>query len=123
MTQDCIYIEGLRINCKIGVHQWEKVQNQPIILDIKLYQSIHQAAQSDALNDTLDYFTLSQQLDELCQQTIYNLIETLAEKICHQILNSYPSVQAVKLKLNKPQALPKAQATGIKIYRERTNRM
>jgi len=119
MTSDCIYIEGLRIDCKIGVHNWEKVQNQPIILDIKLYQSIQAAALSDDLNETLDYFTLSQQIETLCQQTVYNLIETLAEKICQHILNNYPSVQIVQLKLNKPQALPKAHATGVEITRQK----
>jgi 7,8-dihydroneopterin aldolase/epimerase/oxygenase len=117
MSQDCIYIKGLRIDCRIGVHAWEKAQLQPIILDLKLYQSILPAAQTDNLNDTLDYFTLSQQLDALCQQTVYNLIETLAENICRHILAHYPSVESVKLTLNKPQALPKAQATGIKIRR------
>ncbi|UQB41650.1 dihydroneopterin aldolase [Thiomicrospira microaerophila] len=120
MSQDCIYIEGLRIDCKIGVHTWEKIQNQPILLDLELYQSIQAAAVSDDLKDTLDYFSLSQQLDTLCQQNTYNLIETLAEQICSHIFAHYPSVETVKLKLNKPQALPKAQATGIKIRRQRT---
>lgn len=119
MSQDCIYIEGLRIDCKIGVHAWEKIQDQPIQLDLELYQSIQAAALSDDLKDTLDYFSLSQQLNTLCQQATYNLIETLAENICQHILQHCPEVETVKLKLNKPQALPQAKATGIKITRQR----
>lgn len=116
---DSIFIEGLKTQCVIGVHAWEKAQTQPIILDIELFGSVMAAGESDQLADTIDYFEVSQQIINFTQASQFNLIEALAEQLCRLILNQHPAVQAIQLRLNKPQAIPSAQATGIKLYRQR----
>lgn len=116
---DSIFIEGLKVNAVIGIHAWEQVQSQPLIFDLELFSSLHAAGQSDQLHDTVDYKQVSDDVVHFVQQTKVQLIETLAEHICQLIFAHHPKVESIKLKLNKPHAIQSAQATGLKIYRQR----
>ena len=116
---DSIFIKGLKINTIIGVHAWEQVQAQPLIFDLELFGSLQTAGQSDALTDTVDYKQVSDEVIDLVQTSRVQLIETLAEQVCKFIFERHPKVEAIGLKLNKPHAIESAQATGLKIFRQR----
>jgi dihydroneopterin aldolase len=118
-VNDSIFIEGLKINTIIGVHAWEQVQSQPLIFDLELFSSLQAAGQSDVLTDTVDYKQVSDDVIEWVQASRVQLIETLAEQVCALIFERHPKVEAIGLKLNKPHAIESAQATGLKIYRQR----
>ena len=119
MQTDSIFIEGLKVNTIIGVHAWEKCQAQPLLFDIELFTTIVSAAQTDQLADTVDYAKVSHDIIKLAQQESFELIETLAERVCEHVLQHYSGVQAIQLKLAKPHAVAEAKQVGVKIWRQR----
>ena len=63
---DAIIIEGLKVDTVIGCFNWERQIIQPLMLDLTIHNDLNQAAQSDELDDTLNYA----QICELAAQVI-----------------------------------------------------
>ena len=77
------------------------------------------APKDDRLHETLDYGLIAEKAEELTLEAHVQLVETLADRICDWALSADPRVQAVTVKISKPQALLKADAAGVEIHRER----
>lgn len=116
---DTIYIHQLKANAIIGVYDFEKIKPQPLFLDIKMKVDLRSAGKSDDLSETIDYAKVAEQVLNHIENTQYELLETLAENLCQQLLATYPSLQKITFKLSKPEAVPQAQTVGIKITRRR----
>ncbi|WP_374247854.1 dihydroneopterin aldolase [Thermomonas sp.] len=113
---DIVFIEGLRIDALIGVHDRERHAPQPLLLDIDMRFDNRIAASSDSLADALDYEAVSLRLAEYIAQTDFMLVETLAECCADLILAEF-GAKGVRLKLRKPDALAHAAAVGVQIER------
>ena len=116
---DVIFIEGLRIDAVIGVHDWERLAPQALRFDLELETDISAAAASDALRDALDYSAVSARLRELVEASRCELIETLAERCCAMLLQQF-RVERVRLQLTKPGAVPGTDGVGVRIERAAT---
>lgn len=114
-----IFVEGLLIQANIGVHPHEYEGKQPIIMDISLDMGPMPAPKEDRLHETLDYGLVAKKAEEITLEAHVQLVETLADRICDWALSADPRVQAITVKISKPQALLKADAAGVEIYRER----
>lgn len=114
-----IFVEGLLIQANIGVHPHEYEGTQPIIMDILLDMGPMAAPQQDRLHETLDYGLVAQKAEELTLEAHVQLVETLAERIANWALSADKRVQAVTVKISKPQALLKADAAGVEITKQR----
>ncbi len=113
---DTVFIEGLRLEALIGVHDRERHAPQPLLLDLRMRFDVRIAAVSDTLADALDYESISRRLAEFAAQTDFMLIETLAEGCAALVLEEF-GARGVWLKLSKPGALPNATAAGVEIQR------
>ncbi len=116
---DTIFIEQLRVDTIIGVYDWEKQFKQPLYLDIEIHTDIRASAQTEDLNKTVNYKTVSDDIIEFIEANRYELLETLAEDLCQSILKSYPSIDSLTLTVKKPQAVLQANIVGIRITRPR----
>ncbi|HBF07105.1 MAG TPA: hypothetical protein DDW29_02555, partial [Gammaproteobacteria bacterium] len=56
---DIIYVEALRVNANIGVHDWEKQIQQLMFVDLEIALDLADACRSDQLADTLDYVAIA----------------------------------------------------------------
>ena len=117
--RDIIFISELRIETVIGIFDWERQIKQTVVLDIELATDISKAAASDHIDDTIDYKTLTKSIISYVEASEFQLVETLAERVCELVRNDF-GVPWVQLKLNKPGALRGARDVGILI--ERGNR-
>ncbi len=115
---DIIYLNDLRIDTVIGVWEWERRVRQTISLDIEMAFDIRPAAASDALEDTLDYKAVAKRIIAFVEESRFQLVETLAERIAQIILDEFP-VPWVRLRLNKPGAIRGARDVGVLIERGR----
>jgi dihydroneopterin aldolase len=113
---DIVFIQGLKIDCVIGIYDWEREIRQDMTLDIEMGFDISPASQTDHINQTLDYKAVSKRLIEFVKNSEFQLVETLAEEICQIILNEF-KVEQVKLTLNKGRAVTGAQGVGVIINR------
>jgi len=114
--QDIIFINELRIETVIGIFDWEREIKQPVILDIELATDIRKAAESDHIDDTIDYKALTKDLIAFVEASEFQLVERLAEEICKLVMNQF-GVPWMRLRLNKKGALRGATDVGILIER------
>lgn len=100
----------------IGVYDWERKIRQDIVLDLEMSADIKAASETDKIEQTLDYKAVSKRLIDFVQGSEFQLVETLAEKICGIILSEF-KVKKVKLKLDKGEAVTGAKGVGVIIER------
>lgn len=113
---DIIYLSDLRIDTVIGIFDWERRVKQTISLDIEMATDIRKAAETDTIDDTLDYKSVAKRIIAFVEQSEFQLVETLAERICDIILKEF-DVPWVKLRLNKQGAVRGARDVGVLIER------
>lgn len=116
ISVDIIYLRDLRIETVIGVYEWERRIKQAIILDIEMGTDIRKAAQTDSLDDTLNYKAVAKRLIEFVGNSQFQLVETLAERIAEIILTEF-QVPWLRLQVNKQGAVRGARDVGVIIER------
>ena len=101
--QDKIIIKNALFYCKLGVPAEEREQPQPIYVDVTIFRSLKEAAESDNIVDTINYASVHKHMKTICDLTFYTL-EALAEKMATQImLNFYFS--KIIIQIRKPMAM------------------
>ena len=113
---DIVFIHDLQIDTVIVIYDWERKIRQTISLDIEMATDISKAAKSDDIEDTLSYKTVAKRLIEFIEQSEFELVEALAEKICSIVMDEF-SVPWVKLTLHKPGAVRGSKSVGVIIER------
>ena len=113
---DIVFIHDLQIETVIGIYDWERKIRQTISLDIEMATDISKAAKSDDIEDTLSYKTVAKRLIEFVQQSEFELVEALAEKICNIVMQEF-AVPWIKLTLHKPGAVRGSKSVGVIIER------
>lgn len=113
---DIVFIEGLKVDTTIGVYDWEKVIKQTLILDIEMKWDNRLAAQTDNVNDCLNYQSVGDSLVTFLAENQFQLVERVAEDVAALILRQF-LVTSVKVKVMKPSALPYATQVGVIIER------
>ena len=116
---DKVIIEGLQVDAVIGVFDWERQILQPVIVDLELGCDICRAAQTDNIEDAVNYKAVCDLVSALIIDTKAQLIERLAVLICDKILAEYSAVQQIKVTVRKPTAITNTTAVGICIERNR----
>lgn len=113
-----MFIDELKTMAIIGCNPDERIAKQPIIISLAYQCNIANAVDSDDINQTVDYDRLSKLIVKFIQQSRFELIETLAERLVDYIF-SVSSINSLSLFLYKPDALSDAKRVGIKIQRKR----
>ncbi|MEL6868818.1 MAG: dihydroneopterin aldolase [Pseudomonadota bacterium] len=119
MTGDLVSIHGLRISAVVGVYDWERTVEQPLVVDIDMQCDTRAAAASDALDDALNYAAVAERVTTYVKQTQAQLVERLAGGIADLVLSEF-AAQTVRVQVRKPGAVKDAAAIAITIERERT---
>lgn len=113
---DIIFLRELKIETIIGIYDWERETKQTVILDVEMGTDIRRAAQSDAIEDTLDYKAVSKRLISFVEHSHFMLVETMAEQIADILLQEF-DVPWLRLQVNKKGAIRGATDVGIIIER------
>ncbi len=116
INMDKIFINDLQVETVIGIFDWEREIKQTISINLEMEFDISKAAQSDDINDSLDYKKVSKRIISLCEKADSYLVENLIEKIAQVVLKEFP-VSKVTVSLEKPGALRGSKSVGIKITR------
>lgn len=113
---DIIYLTDLRIDTVIGIFDWERRIKQTVVFDLEMGADIRKAAASDHIDDTLDYKAVAKRIISFVEESEFQLVETLAEKVAAIILDEF-KVPWVRVKLNKQGAVRGARDVGVIIER------
>jgi len=113
---DKVFINDLRIETIIGIYDWERKVKQTISLDLEMGTDICAAAETDAIEDTLNYKAVAKRLIAWVEASEYQLVETLAEKLAAIVLDEF-DVPWLKLAVHKPGAVRGSRDVGVIIER------
>ena len=119
---DKILIKGLKIFAYHGVNPEEKENGQDFIFDIELSVNMHQACRSDNVEDTVSYAKVVKTVRSVFTAEKYDLLEKCAQIVCEAILDEYPDIFKVELKLKKPQAPVSAEFEYMGVFVTRSRR-
>lgn len=115
---DFIRIEGLELDCIVGVRPRERRHKQPVRLDIALGLDLSRAARSGRIAYTCDYDRVSNEVTALLRFRQYQLIEIATEELAAALLALHSGVERVEVRLEKPAALNgRARAAAVQIAR------
>lgn len=119
--EDKIIINNMRIFANHGVFDFEKQNGQEFRIDCVLTTNLRKAALGDDLSKTVNYAQVCELINKITTERSYNLVETLAEKICEEILQKYSLVSDVELSVLKTNAPIDIlhESVGISIKRSR----
>ena len=106
-----VHVRGLEVQASIGVYDHEKGRLQTLVLDVELDLG---AAPVRELADTLDYDAVARIVRSLASGEHIELVETFAERVALSCLDD-GRVLAVRVKVDKPGAIPGAAAAGCEV--------
>lgn len=115
---DIVFIRDLRIDTVIGIYDWERRIKQTLRLDLELGTDIAKAGVSDAIEDTLDYKAVAKRVIGFVEQSEFQLVETMAERIAGLLMEEF-GIPWLRLTLGKPGAVRGAKEVGVIIERGR----
>ena len=113
---DIIFIRDFRLNILVGMYDWERVARQTVQLDLEIGVPGNQAAQSDAIADTIDYAKVVQRIEESLRDNKIQLLEKLAEHIAQIVIGEFKAPW-VKVSVAKLAALKHVKQLGVTIER------
>ncbi|MDH7943867.1 dihydroneopterin aldolase [Pseudohongiella sp. SYSU M77423] len=113
---DIVYVRELEIQTVIGIYDWERKIRQTVSLDLDMATDIRAAANTEDINNTLDYKAVSKRLIAFIEAAEFQLIETMAERVAELVLAEFP-VNWLRLRVGKPGAVTGARDVGVIIER------
>jgi D-erythro-7,8-dihydroneopterin triphosphate epimerase len=115
---DRIVISDLACRCLLGVEDWERRERQEVLVSLSLALDAAPAANSDRIEDALDYAGLKKKVLAEVEASSFHLIEALADRIATICLED-EQVQKVEVRVEKPGALRFARTVAVEISRGR----
>lgn len=113
---DTIFINDLRVDTIIGVNDWERKTRQTVSIDLELACDCSKAAINDSIDDTLNYKLVSKAVIAFVEQSDFQLVETLAERIGGLLKDEF-GCHWLRVRVNKRGALRSAGEVGVIIER------
>jgi dihydroneopterin aldolase len=116
MSHDIVFIEDLRIDTIIGIYDWEREVKQTIALDIEMASDNTKPAATESIDDAINYKAVAKRLIAFTEDSQFQLVETLTERLAEIILNEF-DVPWCRIKLSKLGAVTGSKSVGVIIER------
>ncbi|MDH5509869.1 MAG: 2-amino-4-hydroxy-6-hydroxymethyldihydropteridine diphosphokinase [Nitrospinota bacterium] len=113
---DKIILDGLEVECIIGIFDWERETRQKVLINFELDCDISLAARTDDIQDTVNYKTISKEIVALVEPSGFFLIETMAEKIA-QLCLGHKGVSRAIVTVSKPGAISGSNNVSVQVTR------
>ncbi|MHB8257786.1 MAG: dihydroneopterin aldolase [Acidiferrobacterales bacterium] len=117
---DLIYLHDLKVDCIIGIWDWERRTTQTMTIDIDIAVDVQKAAATDRIEDTLNYKAVAKCVIAFVGSSQFQLVETLTEKIAELVRVEF-QVPWVRVAVNKRGAIRGATDVGVIVERGRRN--
>jgi FolB domain-containing protein len=115
---DKVIIKNLLVRGIIGVNDWERKRPQDILINITLFTDTRRAAETDNINDCVNYSTVSKKVQAHAETAERLTVEALANDLAETCLEE-KGVQKVVIRIEKPGAVRFAESVGVEIERSR----
>lgn len=122
---DEVRLENLEVRCVVGIYPREKVEPQPVIVNLMMFLDTRRAGRHVSLRDTIDYAAVAGEIRFVLEHSHFRLLETAADALSHLLLAPGPKDQpraqpeALELQLKKPAALGGGTMASVTVRRTR----
>ncbi len=118
---DRIQLAGMVFQARHGYYDHEQVTPQRFEVDLELEFDLRPAGLDDDLELTVDYAAVYGATRQIVESTTFRLLEALAEAISHEILAGFAAVDAVVVRVRKPEVSVGGELAhaGVEIRRTR----
>lgn len=114
--EEIILINDLMLNAKFGFYEYEKLKEQKILFNLKLF-IMPKKYEDKSLEEIVDYDQVINMIKKIISDPI-NFLETLADKIINEIFKDQ-RVFKVSIKIEKPEAIEKCKSVGYEVTKVR----
>jgi dihydroneopterin aldolase len=114
---DLVFIEGLRGDTVIGIHDSELHVAQPLVIDLHAGVPRARACDTDRIGDTIDYGVVRERLQRLLREHRVQTLEAFAEIVAAILIDEF-GARWVRVKVVKPRKFDDVHAVGVQIERE-----
>jgi len=119
---DWIRIDGLELDCIVGVRPRERRRPQAIRIDLRLGLDLSHAGHTGRIGQTADYSRVADEVTALLRFRQYQLIEVATEELTAMLLAVHPMLERVEIRLEKPAALHgRANAASVEVRRQQSD--
>ncbi len=115
---DKILLTDLRLRGILGIEPEERQHPQEILVNVTAYADTRAAAHSDDIANAVNYAAMAERIRQHVAAGAPLLVERLAEEIAGILLTEF-NVHKVRVRVEKPGAVPQARAAGVEIKRQR----
>jgi dihydroneopterin aldolase len=115
---DTLFLRDMTVFAIVGVNPEERVNRQPVVLNVELSCDLSASCRSDRLEDTINYKSLQDRILKEVESSSFFLIERLAQRVAELCLED-PRVQETVVTLDKPEALRATRSAAVRLVRKR----
>lgn len=115
---DKVFIKDLLVRGIIGIREWEREKEQDILINVTVYTDTIRAAETDDINDCVDYSALAKKVQHHAETVQRLTVEALANDLAKICLET-SLVRKVVVRVEKPGAVRFAKSVGVEIERKR----
>lgn len=113
---DRVIIKNLLVRGIIGINDWERETPQDILINVTAYTDTRRAAETDRVEDCVNYRTLSKKIQAHAETARRFTVEALANDLAAICLTE-AGVDRVLVRVEKPGAVRFAESVGVEIER------
>ncbi len=115
---DQVIIQDLLARGVIGISDRERERPQDILINVILFTDITRAAETDNIQDCVDYSKVAKKLMAHTEGVGRHTVEALVTDLARLCLDE-PGVQGVRVRVEKPGAVRFSRSVGVEIERFR----
>ena len=115
---DTIFLHELKVETIIGIWDWERKIRQTVSIDLEMGADIRRAAETDSIEDTLNYKAVAKRVQQFVADSEFQLVETMAERIAELVLKEF-EIPWIQVRVSKPGAIRGAKDVGVLIHRSK----
>lgn len=114
--RSALFVHGLRVDARVGVHAHERDGQQPLIVDIDVEIPL---PERDNISAALDYVDVADLVRRVAVSRHFDLVESFAQSVGRELL-AIAAVERVSVCVTKPSALAGlADTTGFELTLQR----
>ena len=112
-----VRIEGMVIECLIGVHECELEAPQRVSIDVELVRREPDDPTDEIYARVMCYETVINKIRAIAAEGHIKLVETFAERIADACTAKYPALAALNIAVNKIDVFPDVAKVGVRLER------
>lgn len=116
--EDRIFVENLRLPCRVGMRAEERAIPQDVLVDVSLFLGLSEAGRGEQTAPTVNYREVMKGVSRFVSEGEFALLEGLAEGVSSLALSTFPMVERVRVRARKAK-YSSEPSMGVEIERSR----